>query len=63
MSGAEVKYCMLSGLMYQKTCTVERHYSKAQVERIIELLYSLQKARGSKSVEAYTKKVLARIKA
>jgi hypothetical protein len=48
--------------LYQQNCVVEEAYSKEQIEHISELLYSLQKARYSKSVKAYTKKVLAKIK-
>ncbi|MFH1696599.1 MAG: hypothetical protein ABH854_01680 [Candidatus Diapherotrites archaeon] len=49
--------------MYTKTCTVERPYSKAQIERITELLSELRKARKSESVRAYTRKLMADLKA
>ena len=49
--------------MYQKTCTVERPYSKAQIKEIKRLFSLLEKARYSDSVNAYTKKLMVSLKA
>jgi len=49
--------------MYQKTCTVERPYSKAQIKEIKRLFSLLEKTRYSDSVNAYTKKLMVSLKA
>ena len=49
--------------MYQKTCAVERPYSKAQIKEIERLFSLLEKAKYSDSVNAYTEKLKASLKA
>jgi len=49
--------------VYQKTCTVERPYSKAQIKEIKRLFSILEKAKYSDSVNAYTEKLMAGLKA
>ena len=49
--------------MYQQTCTVEKPYTRAEIAEIKALFKELEKARHSKSVQAYLKKVKAEIKA
>ncbi len=48
--------------MYQKTSQVEKPYTQRQIENLRSAFDELEKAKHSKSVEAYTKKVLARLK-
>ena len=47
--------------MYQKTVEKEV-YSKAEIERIKALFRVLEKAKYSKSINAYTDRVLAKLK-
>jgi len=49
--------------MYSQSSVVGKPYSKAQVREIERLFSILGKARHSDSVNAYTKKVLAGLKA
>lgn len=46
----------------QKTYSIEKPYSKEQIDRLRENFEILKKARYSKDVEEYTRKVLTRIK-
>ncbi len=48
--------------MYQKTVEREEGYSKAEIGRIKALFRVLEKARDSKSINAYTDKMLAKMK-
>ena len=50
-------------VMYQKTCTVEKPYSREQIREIKRLFSILEKAKYSDSVNAYTKKLMASLKA
>jgi len=49
--------------MYQQTCTVEKPYTKQDIAKIRALFKELEKARHSKSVQAYVRKVKAELKA
>ena len=49
--------------MSSQTRVVEKPYSKGQITEIRELFSVLEKARYSKSVEAYAKKLMTRLKA
>ncbi len=48
--------------MYQKTIEKEEGYSKAEIDRIKVLFHVLEKARNSKGINAYTDRVLAKLK-
>lgn len=49
--------------MYPQVCVNDKPYSKAQVREIRRLFSILEKAKYSDSVNAYTKKLMAGLKA